>query len=113
MRLLWVEGEALPLVLPRCASTPKRLRGSSVRSLDLSQRVAVRPAEAAQVCGVDLRTVRRWIRDGLPIHKVGGSILIQPEDLRLWLSRHRVDRSQPAPPPAPPKKGPGRPRKRY
>ncbi len=50
--------------------------------------------EVAQAVKVSETTVRRWVRSGdLPAFKVGGrgQIRIDPEDLRSFMERSRVE----------------------
>lgn len=43
-------------------------------------------AEIAEICSVSVRTVRRWIRDGvLPSLKLGGARRVAEADLRKLL----------------------------
>jgi excisionase family DNA binding protein len=49
-------------------------------------RVYLRAQEIAQLCGVSLRTVRRWIASGaLPSTKMGGVRLVAKESLETVL----------------------------
>ena len=50
----------------------------------------------ATLCDVSVRTVYRWVRDGLPTHLLPGGgarpiLRISPADLKDWLARHRHD----------------------
>lgn len=50
-------------------------------------RAYLRAQEIATLCGVSLRTVRRWIATGaLPSRKVGGVRLVEKEALETMLS---------------------------
>jgi excisionase family DNA binding protein len=50
-------------------------------------RAYLRAGEIAQLCGVSLRTVRRWIASGtLPSRKVGGVRLVAREALEEMIS---------------------------
>jgi excisionase family DNA binding protein len=49
------------------------------------------PVEAAQICRVSLRTVRRWIADDeLKVHRLGRKVLIAEADLADFLRRCRT-----------------------
>ena len=55
-------------------------------------------SEVATVCGVSVRTVRRWIAaDGLSVHLLPGRggrpiIVVSHDDLANWLAQFRADR---------------------
>ena len=51
-------------------------------------------ADAARQCGVSARTLRRWINDGLPVHRMPGGgarlmVRISTKDLAGWLRQFR------------------------
>ncbi len=51
----------------------------------------VRARRIAELLGVNVRTVRRWIADGLlPSVKVGGARLVAEADLRLMLQPEAI-----------------------
>ena len=55
--------------------------------LDLTDRLALRPAEAATALGIGERTLRKWMRDeSLPYFRVDGAVRIPVGDLRVWMS---------------------------
>ena len=47
--------------------------------------------QAARRCNVEPRTIDRWRTQGLVARKVGGRVLIAPDDLERWL--RQVDNS--------------------
>jgi len=54
--------------------------------------------QVAAWCSVSCRTVRRWMDDGLPVHRLPGKgarpiVRIAREDLNDWIRRHRFDPS--------------------
>jgi excisionase family DNA binding protein len=52
----------------------------------LSERLALRPKEAAEALGVVERTVRKWMRDdALPYRRLDGVVLIPRRALEQWL----------------------------
>lgn len=53
-------------------------------SLDLSRRLALRPAEAARALGLSERTLRANLRE-LPHVRVRGCVLLPVDGLRAWL----------------------------
>ncbi|MHC4340385.1 MAG: helix-turn-helix domain-containing protein [Planctomycetota bacterium] len=58
----------------------------SEKCLDLSGRLALRPAEAAQALGIGERTLRKWMRDlDLPYLRVDGVVLIPRAGLEEWI----------------------------
>ena len=48
--------------------------------------------EAAEVTGVTTRTIRTWIKDGLPVMSGQRPHLIRGDDLRNYNQRKRQDR---------------------
>ena len=52
--------------------------------LDLANRLALRPAEAAVVLGVSERTLRKHLSE-LPHVRLGSGVLIPTDALREWL----------------------------
>jgi excisionase family DNA binding protein len=57
---------------------------SSNERPNLSDRLALRPAEAAEALGVSIRTLRRLLPE-LPHIRRGGAVLFPVEPLRRWL----------------------------
>ncbi|HQY88961.1 MAG TPA: helix-turn-helix domain-containing protein [Tepidisphaeraceae bacterium] len=46
----------------------------------------------ARVCGVSVRTVKRWIKGRqIPAFKIGSAWMIDKSDLDSWLTSKRVD----------------------
>jgi excisionase family DNA binding protein len=46
--------------------------------------------EVAEIVGVSVRTVRRWIKSGdLVAHHIGTVVRIAESDLRAFIARHR------------------------
>ena len=66
--------------------------------VQLSARLALRPAEAAQALGLSERTLRQILPE-LPHVRVGGAVLLPVEGLQTWLreqskaERSRVDKT--------------------
>ena len=46
-------------------------------------------AEVAERLHVADRTIRRWTKNGLVVHRVGGVVRIAEGDLRAFLALHR------------------------
>jgi excisionase family DNA binding protein len=47
-------------------------------------------AEVAEIVGVSVRTVRRWIRRGdLVAHRFGSAVRIADSDLKAFIARQR------------------------
>ena len=65
--------------------------------IDLANRIALRPVEAAAVLGISDRTLRKRMRDdGLPHFRLDGVVCIPVDDLRKWMvdrmvSSHQAD----------------------
>ena len=58
----------------------------SDESLDLANRLALRPKEAAEALGVSERTMRKWMRDaGLPHLQLDAVVCIPVAELREWM----------------------------
>ncbi len=58
--------------------------------IDLANRLALRPTEAARVLGVSERTIRTMLPD-LPHFRYGNVVLIPVEELRRWaVERSRI-----------------------
>ena len=58
------------------------------RHTPLSDRLALRPKEAAAALGLNERTLRKWMRDeGLPFFRLDRGIFIPRSDLERWMSR--------------------------
>ena len=49
---------------------------------------------AAQWSDVSVKTVKRWIGEGLPVYQAGPrtKVLIAPEDIRMFLTRRQTER---------------------
>jgi excisionase family DNA binding protein len=60
--------------------------------LSLADRLALRPAEAAQALGIGERTLRQILPE-LPHVRVGGAVLLPVEALQAWL-REKVETEQ-------------------
>ena len=59
----------------------------------LSDRLALRPKEAATALGVNERTLRKWRRDeGLPYFRLDGSVLIPLAELQRWMAERVTSR---------------------
>ena len=56
-------------------------------SLDLANRLALRPAEAARALSLSERALRSLLPQ-LPVVRAGGAVLIPVEALRKWLADH-------------------------
>lgn len=55
----------------------------------MSTRRTLRLAEVGEQLGVHARTVARWAAEGsLPSVRIGGLVLVRPEDLERFLSNH-------------------------
>lgn len=54
-------------------------------------RAWLRAKSVAMLCDVSTRTVRDWIKAGLPHSKVGGAVLVNRDHLDEWLRGHGVD----------------------
>ena len=55
-------------------------------ALQLSDRLALRPKEAAEALGVSERTLRKWMRDeGLPYFRVDGAVCLPTAELERWM----------------------------
>ena len=47
--------------------------------------------EVAKICGVSIRSVRRWIdRDELPAVRIGRLVRVGDRDLQQFFDRHRT-----------------------
>ena len=55
------------------------------RGLQLANRLALRPKEAAEALGIGERTLRQILPE-LPHVRLGGAVLLPVEALRAWLS---------------------------
>ena len=56
--------------------------------IDLTTRLALRPAECALSLGVSQRTLRRWMRDeGLPFFRMDRGIFIPQSQLERWMAQ--------------------------
>jgi excisionase family DNA binding protein len=54
--------------------------------IKLANRLALRPAEAAEALGIGERTLRNWMRDeGLPFFRLSGVVLIKRNALEKWM----------------------------
>ncbi len=65
------------------------MKGKDSSPVQLSERLALRPAEAAQALGIGERTLRQILPE-LPHVRVGGAVLLPVEGLRAWL-RERAE----------------------
>jgi excisionase family DNA binding protein len=72
----------------------KRLRNKAVGRVD---RLTIQPgylslSEAAPWAGVSKRTMKRWIKKGLPIYQAGPreKVLIRPADIDAFLTRQQI-----------------------
>jgi excisionase family DNA binding protein len=68
---------------------PRQLKAASpsvpdASALDLSCRLALRPAEAAEALGISERTLRALLPE-LPHVRTGGVVLLPVDGLRRWL----------------------------
>lgn len=62
-------------------------KSEALEPLCLSDRLALRPAEAAKTLGICERTLRSWMQnEALPYLRLGGSVLIPVGELRAWLA---------------------------
>ena len=60
----------------------------------ISQRIGLRPKEAAEALGISDRTLRTWMRnEELPFLRVAGVVLIPREELERWL-KQRIEREK-------------------
>jgi excisionase family DNA binding protein len=65
--------------------TPQKVGAEvSHERLDLADRLALRPAEAARALGISERTLRSLLPQ-LPVVRAGGAVLIPVDALRGWL----------------------------
>lgn len=68
-------------------------------SLDIKARFLLRFDEVARLCGVSVKTVRRWVdSEGLPVVQIQGAgarpmTFITPRDLDEWIESRRRIRS--------------------
>ncbi|MEI6323785.1 MAG: helix-turn-helix domain-containing protein [bacterium] len=53
--------------------------------------------EVAVYMKVTTRTVSKWLKSGLPYHKVGGSVRIARIDFDKWILSHRTSSSPSTP----------------
>lgn len=67
---------------------PKRARITRYQDDLLSKR------DIAATLSVSVRTVERWIEDGLPTRNVFGAVRCNPHDVTDWLSQRGVDLPQ-------------------
>ena len=49
---------------------------------------------AAKYANISERTLRTWLKEGLPHFRPGGTILIAYRDIDEWLKQFRVDHSK-------------------
>ena len=56
----------------------------------------LRPAEAAEYCGVSVKTFYGWLNEGLRWSRVGGCRLIKKDNLDAFIEgfEHRADADQ-------------------
>jgi hypothetical protein len=81
--------EVAPPPLPRPGLILPRDR---VRSVELANRLALRPLEAAAALGLSERAFRSLL-PRLPHVRVGGAVLVPLEPLRRWLEEQARERS--------------------
>jgi excisionase family DNA binding protein len=54
----------------------------------MTERLALRVPEVAELLGMPARTVYRWVADGrLPAIRIGRVVLVRRKDLQEWLER--------------------------
>ena len=70
-------------------NTKQRPEGTSI---DLSGRLALRPAEAARALGVSERTLRSMLPE-LPHAHIGAAVVLPVDELKAWL-REQMRREQ-------------------
>ena len=64
-------------------------------SPDIGVRVLLRLDEVARLCGVSIKTIRRWIDgEGLPVVRIAGAgarlmTFVAPHDLDEWIDKRR------------------------
>ncbi len=68
-----------------CERGPMPKRGTR----DKYKRSLLSKRHLADALSYDIRTVERWIFDGLPTRNVFGSVRINPEDAKDWLKAKR------------------------
>ncbi len=66
---------------------PKSARLTGIKSLRCYQ-----VPEVAEVTGVTTRTVRSWIKQGLPVFAVERPTLVRGDDLIAFIKKQRADR---------------------
>ena len=72
-----------------------RLSPNADQWVDLANRIALRPVEAAAGLGVSMRTLRKWMRDeGLPHFRLDGVVCIPVTELREWMAERMVSSHQ-------------------
>jgi len=49
-----------------------------------------KPKQAAKYAGISERTIRDWLKVGLPHSRVGGCVLVKFSDIDTFLGDHRV-----------------------
>jgi excisionase family DNA binding protein len=71
---------------------PKKLPSDAASSLSpnmlvpLADRLSVSPEQASALTGIGISRIREAIRDGaLGAHRNGASIVILPDDIKVWL----------------------------
>ena len=52
-------------------------------------RLAYPFGDFAKAVGVSPNTARNWIKAGLPSYRIGGLLLILPDDFEVWVRTHR------------------------
>lgn len=69
-----------------------RSGGSAIRPFPQPVRRRLMPlSEVASLLNRSPRSVRRWIASGLlPGHRIGGQLMVKPEDLAAFIERGRV-----------------------
>jgi excisionase family DNA binding protein len=67
-----------------CASDGQRVMGIDTRCM---QRPLLRKSDVARTFGVSVRTVERWIADGLPTRRVRRAVRLAPAEVDRWARR--------------------------
>lgn len=64
------------------------MAGRTTSTIDLANRVALRPEEAADAFGVNVKTVRKWMREEeLPFFHMDRLIFIPIAGLEDWIKK--------------------------
>jgi hypothetical protein len=70
----------------------KQQRGQDLRKIRMSKCYNIQQCSTA--LGVNVATVRTWLRQGLPTVPNGKPILIPGDGLKAWLTQRRLSRKQ-------------------